>query len=81
MGLLVDTSVFVRLERQSIDLTVLDTGVPKVTSVIVLSELLMGVAIAPSARLRDRRADFAALVERDLKLSISTSRRQRYSPQ
>lgn len=64
MGLIVDTNVFIRFERNShpIDVSSWDSSDEVYMSVITVSELLMGVHRANTEARRQRRSEFVEAV-------------------
>jgi tRNA(fMet)-specific endonuclease VapC len=64
MGLMVDTNVFIRFEksRTAIDFSSWESSEKVYISVVVLSELLIGVHRANSDERRQRRAEFVEAV-------------------
>jgi predicted nucleic acid-binding protein len=64
MGLMVDTNVFIRFEKggRPIDLSPWDQSGRVYTSVVTITELLMGVHRADSADRRQRRSAFVEAI-------------------
>jgi len=64
MGLMVDTNVFIKFEKSgdSIDFTTWDSSQKVFISVVIVSELLMGVHRANTQERRQRRSAFVEAV-------------------